>query len=971
MAVAANFYDTGVVYGDQKQPGNEEIDYDFELDGQKVDEYYCLICFLLLRDIAQMPCKHMLCKHCLDDWGKYIAELSCPKCKERFHPNQVTSNEPLDKIIKNSLRVKCKSADECSWIGTISEYIEVHSKRCHFLELKCIFVGCNKKLKRVSLSSHQTDCQHRPDCSYCNQLLLKTPLKDHYAICPKYPVDCPNGCCIVLQQSQVEYHTQHECNNRVVPCGFVRIGCREEMKQSDLLSHFDTNIHSHMKLMFIEMDQMKKKFESDLKSTTQKVEKLQNSEDLLNATIKTLQTELSTTKTKLATAEKNIEELSSKGAATYQPVQLQAQPVQQNVQQNIPQQHQQHQQQKNTQVKMSAPATPTPASQSIPVDSDEKLKQNKANAEFAAKVAAQVAARQVVKKKKKDASVIEEVDDDDLAEWITQDNAERIQYDRDFLLKFQFNPICTSKPANLPNIDIVLDTAHQPTKPLVPGQRFTNNDFMPNFMRQSIKDSSSKSDRRGPPSMGGKPLKIIQLPQLEKLELKRSENAWVLPSDQDKDLPGQRSKLNSGIGQTNQAVDRRDDKRNTDLSPPANDKDKTRAKTKSIFFDEVDEFAGVLFVRQVGKKNKKSVHWLELVNEEATAKRIQYDRDFLLKFRYIPFCISKPANLPNIDVVLDTAHQPTKPLAPCQSEDHASIKMKGKKERGLEIENKADAPIQGAFQPRPQHVPDSNQMMQAGTAPVRGGLYNFPNNGMQIRGGYPNGPRMQYQNQQYVQMQQQDVMHQQDKPIRGSYQPRPQYVSDSNQMMQAGTAPVRGGLYNFPNNGMQIRGGYPNGPRMQYQNQQYVQMQQQDVMHQQGYIQKYNQNAYGSSPNYHTQQFQQVYRPQQPGYPPAPQVYVLQQGGTPFQPQVQLQAQQMQQNAQQYIPQQHQQHQQQQRNVYQTIQPQQAHHSTIQQTQSHQTPESVPKKRTIKIVDPNSGKDLVSELQSRKKTETE
>ena len=51
------------------------------------------------------------------------------------------------------------------------------------------------------------------------------------------------------------------------------------------------------------------------------------------------------------------------------------------------------------------------------------------------------------------------------------------------------------------------------------------------------------------------------------------------------------------------------------------------------------------------------------------------------------------------------------------------------------------------------------------------------------------------------------------------------------------------------------------------------------------------------------------------------------------------------------------------------MQPQQSHH-TIQQAQSHQTPESVPKKRTaIKIVDPNSGKDLTSEFQSRKKTE--
>ena len=69
MAVAANFYNAEVV-SHGKQVLNDEIDYDFELDGQKVDEYYCLICFLLLRDIAQMPCKHMLCKHCLDGWGK-------------------------------------------------------------------------------------------------------------------------------------------------------------------------------------------------------------------------------------------------------------------------------------------------------------------------------------------------------------------------------------------------------------------------------------------------------------------------------------------------------------------------------------------------------------------------------------------------------------------------------------------------------------------------------------------------------------------------------------------------------------------------------------------------------------------------------------------------------------------------------------------------------------------------------------
>merc|ERR1711973_653781 len=146
-------------------------------------------------------------------------------------------------------------------------------------------------------------------------------------------------------------------------------------------------------------------------------------------------------------------------------------------------------------------------------------------------------------------------------------------------------------------------------------------------------------------------------------------------------------------------------------------------------------------------------------------------------------------------------------------------------------------------------------------------------------------------------------------------------------------------------------------------------MQQPEVMHQQGYIQNYNPNVYGSSPSYHPQQFQQIYRPQQSGYQPTtPQVYVLQQGTNPYQS-VQIQPQQLQQNAQQNIPQQHQQHQQQ-RTVYQPMQPQQTHH-TVQQAQSHQPQESVPKKKSvpIKIVDPNSGKDLTSEIQNRKKTE--
>ena len=62
----------------------------------------------------------------------------------------------------------------------------------------------------------------------------------------------------------------------------------------------------------------------------------------------------------------------------------------------------------------------------------------------------------------------------------------------------------------------------------------------PNFLRQSSgggRSAGNQSSKGGIPcSMGGKQPKFLQFPQFEKVELKRSENAWVRPSDQDKNL---------------------------------------------------------------------------------------------------------------------------------------------------------------------------------------------------------------------------------------------------------------------------------------------------------------------------------------------------------------------------------------------------------------------------------------------------
>ena len=60
MAVAAS----GNFVSDQI----ETAGFDFEIDGHKVDDYFCFICSLLLRNTAQLPCSHMMCRGCLDRW---------------------------------------------------------------------------------------------------------------------------------------------------------------------------------------------------------------------------------------------------------------------------------------------------------------------------------------------------------------------------------------------------------------------------------------------------------------------------------------------------------------------------------------------------------------------------------------------------------------------------------------------------------------------------------------------------------------------------------------------------------------------------------------------------------------------------------------------------------------------------------------------------------------------------------------
>ncbi|XP_029435031.1 eukaryotic translation initiation factor 4 gamma 3 isoform X2 [Rhinatrema bivittatum] len=125
-----------------------------------------------------------------------------------------------------------------------------------------------------------------------------------------------------------------------------------------------------------------------------------------------------------------------------------------------------------------------------------------------------------------------------LEQWKPLDPEGKRQYDRDFLLGFQFMPACVQKPEGLPPIsDVVLDKINQPKLPprsLDPRILQRGPDFTPAFADFSRPSSSGRGvpllnvgPRRSQPGQRREPRKIIMNISVgDDVHLKKAENAW-------------------------------------------------------------------------------------------------------------------------------------------------------------------------------------------------------------------------------------------------------------------------------------------------------------------------------------------------------------------------------------------------------------------------------------------------------------
>ncbi|XP_076421613.1 eukaryotic translation initiation factor 4 gamma 3 isoform X27 [Peromyscus maniculatus bairdii] len=121
--------------------------------------------------------------------------------------------------------------------------------------------------------------------------------------------------------------------------------------------------------------------------------------------------------------------------------------------------------------------------------------------------------------------------------WKPADTEGKKQYDREFLLDFQYMPPCIQKPEGLPPIsDVVLDKINQPRLPmrtLDPRVLPRGPDFTPAFADFGRQTPGGRGvpllnvgPRRSQPGQRREPRKIITVSVKEDVHLRKAENAW-------------------------------------------------------------------------------------------------------------------------------------------------------------------------------------------------------------------------------------------------------------------------------------------------------------------------------------------------------------------------------------------------------------------------------------------------------------
>ena len=229
---------------------DQEREYDFV--EQPPEEFFCPVSFAVLLEPYQTQCCG---NHLSQEAYQRLQGQPCPVCREE---NLAAVRDKFHKRKALSLKVRCPhKAEGCEWegeLGSLEQHLNTNSSagECGYVDVDCPY-ACGERVQRRSLEEHKSQrCPLRPfTCQICNHKATHQKVtKEHWPVCEKYPLPCPNECGEEeIERQHLKGHLEQTCPLEVIQCDLSYAGCRAQLQRRLMSAHMKEGMEAHLSLL--------------------------------------------------------------------------------------------------------------------------------------------------------------------------------------------------------------------------------------------------------------------------------------------------------------------------------------------------------------------------------------------------------------------------------------------------------------------------------------------------------------------------------------------------------------------------------------------------------------------------------------------------------------------------------------------------------------------------------------------------